>query len=109
MKEWTMTERDVNQEVAELRKDLQDLRDEFASKAEKWQSRAEGAAARAASSLRESMGGGVDYVREGATEARDYGERIYRDLQQRIEAKPMSSAAIAFGIGLVVGMLMERR
>ncbi|MGA8258722.1 MAG: hypothetical protein WB783_00760 [Arenicellales bacterium] len=86
-----MANRDINQDVDQLREDLNKLREDVSSLVDTM--RKDGAArGRAAyESARES----VDAARE--------------TLGREIEERPVTSILTAFGVGFVVGLLLDRR
>jgi ElaB/YqjD/DUF883 family membrane-anchored ribosome-binding protein len=46
---------------------------------------------------------------ERLSEAREYGEKVGKQLQTTIEEKPLASVLVAFGVGFLMGKLMDRR
>lgn len=53
---------------------------------------------------------------EAAAKARESGERVWGEakkqvdgVRQKIEEKPVTSAATAFGVGMILGMLFSSR
>ncbi len=89
---------ETNIEMEVLRQDMDNLKAEFAKLGDM---------------LRESL----KHVSDGATrEARRAGEKAWSETRSKaeevisqIEEKPVTSAAIAFGVGLLLGLLFGRR
>jgi len=93
-----MSESDTEADVRALSGELKQLRDEFAKLAQLLESTARNASA------------------EAAQAARATGERAWSeiknqadDLAQKIEERPITAAASAFGIGVVLGLLFGGR
>ena len=102
------TERSLDKEFDALRADMEALRkdlgsllaavgdgatDEFRSRGR----RARGAAERAGAT-----------IGEAAEEAQRRGAEGLAALEQRIEDRPLGSVLIAFGVGLLIGKLLQR-
>ncbi|AFJ03183.1 hypothetical protein Q7C_2044 [Methylophaga frappieri] len=51
---------------------------------------------------------GQTKVKETAEKAQEQVKQSYSRVQGEVEANPMSSVAIAFGIGLVIGKILDR-
>jgi ElaB/YqjD/DUF883 family membrane-anchored ribosome-binding protein len=85
-------------DVRALSDELKQLREEFASIARLLESAARNAGTEAAQAARATGERAWKEVRRGADE-----------LTSRIEARPVTSAATAFGIGIILGLLFGRR
>jgi ElaB/YqjD/DUF883 family membrane-anchored ribosome-binding protein len=51
---------------------------------------------------------GQDRIKQGADEVQRQAQHTVDRTQQEIEAHPYSSMAVAFGIGMVIGKLLDR-
>lgn len=49
-----------------------------------------------------------DQVGDALNQARDAGERAVRSASRTVEDYPMHSVGIAFGVGIVVGIILDR-
>jgi ElaB/YqjD/DUF883 family membrane-anchored ribosome-binding protein len=85
-------------DVRALSDELKQLREEFTRIARLLESAAKNAGNEAAQAARATGERAWSEVRRGADE-----------LQSRIEARPVTSAATAFGIGIVLGLLFGGR
>lgn len=95
-------ERDVREDIDSLRDDMEALRGDLAR-------------------LIETLGGQASRkVRSEADAVRDRVERLVEDVERRgrdelhkvesqIEARPMTSLAMAFAVGLIFGRMFDRR
>lgn len=94
--------RNINQEVDQLREDLKEIRNDLAAllqtarDAGLEQGRAAGERVR-------------NYSQQTQTRAREGLESARNSVESEIEERPLTSALTAFGIGFVVGMLLDRR
>lgn len=51
---------------------------------------------------------GQEKVKNGAEEAKKQAQQTITRAQQEVEARPYTSMAVAFGVGMVIGKLMDR-
>jgi ElaB/YqjD/DUF883 family membrane-anchored ribosome-binding protein len=86
----------------DIKSDLRQLRSDFVGLVKTLKDEAGERAASAASEVKERMG-------EKLSEAREYGEKVGKQLQTTIEEKPLASVLVAFGVGFLMGKLMDRR
>lgn len=93
-----MANRDLNQEMDELKGDLNSLREDISSLVDAM--REEGAE-RGRSAYRRAQ--------RYKEEARERIDGAQERLGQEIEERPMTSILTAFGVGFTVGMLLDRR
>lgn len=89
----TDTERDINQ----LKNDLAALRNDLAALSKTLKDEATTRARRGYERAREAGEEAVEYARSGA-----------RAVEHQIEERPLLSVLSAFGVGLLVGKLMDR-
>jgi ElaB/YqjD/DUF883 family membrane-anchored ribosome-binding protein len=101
-------ERSLDKEFDALRADMEALRKDLAAllgavgDAASDELKSRGGRARAAATrARAALG-------EAAEEAERRGTESLASLEQRIEERPLASVLIAFGVGLLVGKLLER-
>jgi ElaB/YqjD/DUF883 family membrane-anchored ribosome-binding protein len=103
------TERDMDKEIEDLRRELSSLRDEFSAQMDEWRRQAEEEAAGMVAGVKERVGEAREKVREGVGQAGAYGKRMFDEVRTKVEERPMASALVAFGIGLILGKMLERR
>lgn len=84
--------------IEDIRKDLETLKEDFARLAETLTKTARHTARGAA--------GGAEMA---ASEVSDWAEDQYVQLRETIRAQPVTSCAVAAGLGLVLGQILLRR
>lgn len=93
-----MPEGATTKDYATLRDDVDALRKDLANLTEKMRGmsgeRFESARAQA---------------REAAQRVRDRGQAAVDEVGHRIEERPLTSVAVAFGVGMLIGRLLDRR
>lgn len=87
-----------NADTGRLREDLEVLRADIARLADSVRTLTE-KGARA----------GVDRARRRAGEAREQVENLAEEVGHHLEERPYGSVMMAFGLGFVIGKLLERR
>ena len=85
-------------EMAAVRNDLAALREDLAA-----------IARTAASVATEQKDRATEALRDKAEELTEKGEEFVHHIGQEVEARPFAAVAIAFGLGFVVGKLLDRR
>ncbi len=93
-----MAEGTTTKETANLRDDLDALRKDVS----KLTDDVRGIASERVSAAR-------DRARDTAYRARDRGEAVASEVGHRIEERPLTSVAVAFGVGMLIGRLLDRR
>jgi ElaB/YqjD/DUF883 family membrane-anchored ribosome-binding protein len=93
-----MTTRDISKDVDELKADMQKLREDVGHLVAALKTKAQ-----------ETATVGVDKVRDGLSDAREYGEQMYKEVGKKVEERPITSLLVAFGIGMVLGKMMDHR
>jgi len=88
----------TTKENANLRDDLDALRKDVAKLSEDVRSIAG-----------DRIGAARDRARDTANWARERGEAAANEVGHRIEERPLTSVAVAFGVGMVIGRLLDRR
>lgn len=88
----------VDEEVAKLRKDLEQLRGDIAglSEAVKEAGRERGRAA-------------IDRAKRSGAAARTEMHALRERADREIEEHPLTSVLMSFGVGFLIGMLLDRR
>ncbi|MGP1394869.1 MAG: DUF883 family protein [Inquilinaceae bacterium] len=97
-----MATRNVEQELDALRGDMEKLRGDIGSLTKTLRATAE----QKASSMAAAAKRNVDELKSEAEVKLREGTRA---VESHIEERPLSSVLIAFGVGVVIGKLMDRR
>ncbi|MDT0618966.1 hypothetical protein RM531_10810 [Salinisphaera sp. P385] len=84
-------------EVQALKDDLQTLRQDFSQLTESLKN-----------NLREEFGAGADAARASAAQVQDRAREATRSLEAEVAARPLTSVAAAFGVGFLLGKLLDR-
>ena len=103
-----MATRNLDQELDTLRADLGKIRDDIAALTRTLGDAAAAEAKAGGARLNEAAHAAKDHAQRFADSARAQGEEGIAALEQRIEQNPFSSILIAFGVGLVIGKLLDR-
>ncbi|MDT0634692.1 hypothetical protein [Spectribacter hydrogenoxidans] len=84
-------------EVQALKDDLQTLRQDFSQLTESLKN-----------NLRDELGAGADAARASAAQFQDRAREATRGLEAEVAARPLTSVAAAFGVGFLLGKLLDR-
>lgn len=84
-------------EAARLREDLTALREDFSKLAESLRAVTE-----------KTAKAGVGAAKQRAGQAREQADEWVADLGEHIEQRPFGSVLMAFGLGFVIGKLLDR-
>lgn len=103
-----MATRNLDQELDTLRADLGKIRDDIASLTRSLGEAATAEAKAGGERLSEAAHAARDRAQRFAESARAQGEEGIAAVERRIEQNPFSSVLIAFGVGLVIGKLLDR-
>lgn len=107
-----MATRNLDQELDTLRADLGKIRDDIASLTRTLGDAAAAEAKAGGARLNEAAHAAArtakDRAQHFADAARTQGEEGIAALEQRIERNPITSVLVAFGVGLVIGKLLDR-
>ncbi|MER3484410.1 MAG: hypothetical protein C4332_15985 [Meiothermus sp.] len=99
----------ASDDLQSLRDDLQALRSDVAS----LMGSLKGAASSTAKSVTESLlsGGGqvANQAKDVLHTARDKGGELTANLEERVMERPLMSVLVAFGLGLVLSRMLDRR
>jgi len=87
----------TDKEIQELRSELAELKDEFAEIGQTMR--------RIANSAKDE---GKERLRSVADRSRDQASQTWGAFEKEVEERPMTSLAAAFGIGLLLGKLLDR-
>lgn len=52
---------------------------------------------------------GVDTLKRTAHQTRDQAKAFSQDLERQVADRPLTSMLVAFGVGFVIGRLLDRR
>lgn len=104
-----MAERDLQKEFDELKSELGKLQDDLSRVAEQGTTVAVDAAVAARDRLEEEAQHLIERIQEAAETAASKGKDMVADVERRVEEKPVPSALSAFGIGVVIGIILSRR
>jgi ElaB/YqjD/DUF883 family membrane-anchored ribosome-binding protein len=85
-------------EMAAIRNDLAALREDIAA-----------IARTAASAATEQKNRATEALRDKAEELTEKGEEMVASFGHEVEARPFAAVAIAFGLGFVLGKILDRR
>jgi ElaB/YqjD/DUF883 family membrane-anchored ribosome-binding protein len=110
----------IKADVEMLRADLANLKASLTDLASDTAAHARGRVHRAGERAREAFDATKDKVRETAGAAAERGKEYYDaaadktraavdTLEERIEERPLTSVGIAFGVGLLLGVLLSGR
>lgn len=95
--------KNMNSEEA-LRRDLESLKSDIMAMRDEFKNMAKDAAAAA----RSGVGAAKDKARQAAGAAKEKGEEATEALQGAIEESPLAAVGIAFGVGVLLGVMMRR-
>lgn len=85
-------------------KELQELRDEFAA----LKSELSGIGKTVSQLARAATDEGRDRVRAAAEHSREQARQTWGAFEKEVEERPMTSIAVALGIGFILGKLLDR-
>lgn len=88
---------DTEKEMNQIKSDIAELRKDFAALTSTLKTEAGDKARR-----------GYQRAREAGEEAQDYARAGAREVESHIEERPFTSVLSAFGIGFIIGKLMDR-
>jgi ElaB/YqjD/DUF883 family membrane-anchored ribosome-binding protein len=92
---WSMADSDLSKEIETLRADVAKLRTDLSG---------------IAVSLKDLGKGRVkEELRKGMEGARDRGKKSVETVEQQIEQRPLLALLAAFGVGVVLGKILDRR
>ena len=107
-----MATRNLDQELDTLRGDLGKIRDDIAaltrSLSDTAAAEAKAGGARLNRAAHDAAQTAKERAQHFADSARAQGEEGIAALEQRIEQNPFTSVLVAFGVGLVIGKLLDR-
>lgn len=96
-----MADGDIDRQMDDIRRDIASLRADLVSLVE---SIREQGAARGRASYRAAR----DKVQHGAEQIQERLEEAHDSLGRQVEARPLTSILTAFGIGFVIGLVLDR-
>ncbi len=100
---------DLRKMVEHLREDMADLRRDMGDVAGKWQERGAKAASEAGATLKQRASEQAENLKRAWEVSRDRTKEGVERGEQCIHDHPWTSIAIALGVGLVIGKLLDRR
>lgn len=86
-----------NREIEQLKGELETLRKDFRQLTDTFKSMS-----------RQQLNAGADYARQSADQVRGQAREATQSLEHEISQRPFSSVAAAFGIGFIMGKLLDR-
>lgn len=100
---------DVHDDIDAIKADLAQARADFADLVRDVVSagKAEGSDAKA--KIEAAIHDRLDRIGEGIASVQRSGKKRVEDFQEKIEERPLTSVAIAFGVGLLLGNVFGRR
>lgn len=103
-----MATRNLDQELDTLRADLGKIREDIAALTRTLGDTAAAEVKAGGARLNEAAHAAKERAQRLADSARAQGEEGIAALEQRIEQNPITSILVAFGVGLVIGKLLDR-
>ncbi len=92
-----------------LRVDVDKLRSDLAEVAQALMEAGKMEASEAKSRMQQMAQQRLDDIRAALDSARGRGQNASEMLKQQVEEKPLVSLAVAFGVGMLFGVIMKRR
>lgn len=99
----------VQSEYQNVRDDMAQLRADFAELAEALLDASKAGATEARAQLEEEARRRLAQLKVAANDARARGGKAVAGVEEQIREKPLASVGIAFGVGLLLGKLFDRR
>lgn len=99
----------VRRDVDAIKDDLAALRSDLSATLKDVMAAGKAEAGDARERLEEAVRARLDLLEEAADRARDRAKDAVSAITEHVEEKPLQSLAVAFGAGLLFGMLMHRR
>jgi ElaB/YqjD/DUF883 family membrane-anchored ribosome-binding protein len=100
---------DVRDDIDAIKADLARARADFADLVRDVMSAGKAEGAEAKAKLESVIQERLDRIGEGLSAVQRAGMRRVEDLQDTIEERPLTSVAVALGVGLLVGAILGRR
>jgi len=104
-----MAERDLNKEMETLRDDMAKLRTDLSAIADTLKDVGRGRVDEAKASLSSLAESLKEELRKGLEGARDRSKKSVETVEQQIEQRPLLSLLAAFGFGVLLGKILDRR
>jgi ElaB/YqjD/DUF883 family membrane-anchored ribosome-binding protein len=104
-----MTDRDMSKELDDIRSDLKQLRSDFSAILGSIREEASDRVDDARSSVKDRIEDGMDFIKDNIEGARDYGGKMFDQVRGTVEERPITSVLVAFGVGMFLGKLLDRR
>lgn len=98
----------VESDMEQVRADLAQLREDMAAVAESVVALGRGRVRRARDRATEAKDEGLDRLRDLLVDLRERGEAVEGRVESEIQDRPWTSVLAAFGLGFVLGKLMDR-
>jgi ElaB/YqjD/DUF883 family membrane-anchored ribosome-binding protein len=103
-----MAERDLGKEIEGLKEDMAKLRDDLAGIVDALKDVGKGRVEDAREGLGELADALRDALRGGLEGAREKSKKSVETVEQQIEQRPLLSLLAAFGVGVVLGKILDR-
>jgi ElaB/YqjD/DUF883 family membrane-anchored ribosome-binding protein len=104
-----MADSDLSKEIETLRADVAKLRTDLSGIAVSLKDLGKGRVDEARSTLVELADSLKEELRKGMEGARDRGKKSVETVEQQIEQRPLLALLAAFGVGVVLGKILDRR
>lgn len=104
-----MAQNDLQDELAQLRKDLDGVRSDLAKLAKTSGSAAESGVQAARERLEAETEQLLERIRTAADSAGEKGRSMLHGVEQEVGEKPLSSVLTAFGVGAFLGWIASRK
>lgn len=100
---------ELQKEIAVLKSDMGEIREHLATLVQTMKEVAKAEGGEAKARIEAETQSLAERLKTAVEEARGQGRRAYATLEQHIEERPIVSLAAAFGIGLLLGKLLDWR
>ena len=100
---------DTRSEVEQLKNDLKAVREDLATLGKDVVSATKTSVHSASEAAREEARKRLGQLGDAWDGAKDTGRAAKHDVERQIEQHPLAAVAIALGVGLVIGKLLDRR
>lgn len=96
-------------EMQELKNEIQELKEQFARTGQSGQQELKDFGGRLINQVDELLRSTLEKAKQPVEKAGDYSKNLIEAGERKIEEKPLVSILAAFGIGLLVARLLERK
>lgn len=100
---------DVHDDIDAIKSDLAQARADFSDLVRDLVSAGKAEGSEAKAKIEAAIHDRLDRIGEGISYVQRAGKRRVEDLQDTIEERPLTSVAIALGVGMLLGVVVGRR